>query len=655
MPCHRSVSIPLAFLAALLFMLPPAVFAEREGTPYRGPKELSGAGGSDSGDTGTEGGTEGGGSEGGGSEGGGSEGGGSEGGGGDTGTPAPAPTPGGGTGGVTKAASIDGNILWSWWWEHNKDRFLARATERGRVSAGSVYYWLGAGAKYPPRQIVSVSDAQRTGVVFDTLKKMTADKPKVRAEAYIALGRLASVPAPEDQRKEGQPNNLVVRVLIHGVEKEPPGSDERHSAILGLGMTGDPEAGAYLLRAFDTLSVDEKAYAAVAFGLARHGPAIGLLVDSLPSAGRGKPTNLELGAIHALGLYGPEAVPEMNLEGRDGIEKLEKLASSRQASDPVIMQAVATLGRLQQGLSQVDRVIDKSRSVDVEWTAILALANYSYDEDDAEKASKELMKRAGKGKGQSKNFAVLALGDLASRLDPNSKVRAKILKFLHGKDALDANTNYSRGCAAVALGVAQDRTAIDAIAELLTDTKVDDYVIGAACVGLGLLRATDQADLLLNQVLRTKRWNPDARGYGLVGLALMGDTTRMPEIQKFRLGNQARETERQLPLAVGILGDQSETRNLVGYFRKGWKSKDAYMISNAAFGLTWIRDQSAVDQLAQLATQSSDESVRAMATIALGYVGMRARINPLTRCFENISHRNRFGGWGVLDDIAGIL
>ena len=96
---------------------------------------------------------------------------------------------------VTKAniRFIVGDILWSWWWEYNKDRFLARATERGRVNAGSTLYWFGSGAKYPPRDITPVSDTQKRQI-FVVLKKRLQDKSlAVRKAACIALGRLGVV------------------------------------------------------------------------------------------------------------------------------------------------------------------------------------------------------------------------------------------------------------------------------------------------------------------------------------------------------------------------------------------------------------------------------------------------------------------------------
>ena len=106
----------LALCAAILLVVPVPAFAAEDdvGWPYRGPQELRGGGGDDEdeGDS-SDGGTE---------------------------DPNENPnenpnetpdtggttSPGPGGPGAGKKAVIVGDILWGWWWEHNKDRFLAR-------------------------------------------------------------------------------------------------------------------------------------------------------------------------------------------------------------------------------------------------------------------------------------------------------------------------------------------------------------------------------------------------------------------------------------------------------------------------------------------------------------------------------------------------
>lgn len=666
MQVKRPFAFVLTLLGTIFWILPPAAYADRIGSPYRGPIELLGGGSSqdqDSTDEGTGMGEEGGGGEGG-SEGGGEGEGGAEGGGEADPTlgPTSSGTTGKGTGG--KQAKLDGTILWQWWWEHNKDRYLARSAERGSVNAGSIQYWFGAGAKYPPRDIVPVSEKLRRLRGVKYLKEGLRDRnAAVRAESAIAIGRLGFVPPSPKQRKAEEkqgsklPDNLVVRELTTVLDKEKD-KEVRSSAILGLGICGDPEGCEYLMRNYDSrLSVSERAYANFAFGLARYRPAVRILADQLPKSAQARGiTDQMIAAVAGLGLIGPLALEGENALQAEHIEHLHKLANPR-GNDALVMQVVATLSRLQIDRKTVAKLATAKTSRNIKWTAILSLSNYFNDEKEAEAAFKTLQSRKcfGSGDGQDKSFSVLAMGELAGHLDPNSKLYARILSFIKD-EALNKKNNYTRSCAAIALGIANDKTAIPEIAALLTDTTVQDHVVAAACVGLGLLRADEHVDLMISRVLRAKKWNADARGYAALGIALAGDTTRTRELLSFARGASLNDkTLRQVPLAIGVIGDRNDVGTMVRYFAKQWKKKQRYEISNAAFGLGWIKDESAMKALRTMITKGGDPDLRGMAAIAMGYSGAASRVDPLTRCYANISFRNRFGHWDLLRSISRIL
>ena len=644
----------LALLLSILIGLPSAAMADDIGWPYRGPKELSGGG--DSEDE-TE--TPGGGNEDEDNE--------------DNEDPNDPNQPGGesttpgtsvkGPGG--KAASVDGQILWSWWWEHNKDRFLARATERGRVNAGSISYWFGAGAKYPPRDINAVSEAQRRRIYVSLVKRLEDSSPAVRSAACIALGRLKNIPADEKEKEasaadEKITDNMCARALL-GVIRKTKDADVRAAALLGLGMTGDPKGCQSLLDAYEKdIPTESKGFALIALGLARYADGIETIVAALPKSATGTAKfEMEIAAVHALGLYGPEFVEDIQkaktADGKNsGLDQLEHLAKKSSRGEAIRTQAVTALGRLRAGLKTVKK-LSTNKSLNVRWSAILALANYAGDEKEAADAAKQLTGSAYKGDQQTKNFCILAAGDLAGRLDPNSKSRADILDWLNDKKKrLGGNDNYERACAAIALGVANDQTAVPAIADLLGSTTIDDYAAGACAVALGLLKAAEHADLVVNRVVKGK-FKPDAKGYGLVGLALMGDTTRVDEIIAASRGSKQREIERQAPLAIGVLGDRHHTRTLTNYFKSKFKTKEQVPVSNAVFGLAWIQDSSSVDALVSLADTGAEPEIRGMATIALGYIGSPSRISELTRCFANAAYRKRYSGWAALYRISNML
>jgi HEAT repeat protein len=650
MSMRRRFSLALLFVTCVLWVLPERVLADRVGQAYRGPLEEIGGHGGGGDDDDDGGGEEGGGEEGGGEEGGGGggeEGGGGLGGGGDTGA----------RGGGGKKAVHDGRRLWNWWWEYNKERFLARATEAGKIKSGSIGYWFGHGAKFPPREIDPVSPKLRDTKIFPALQKMLKDNDiAVRTEACIAIGRLGVVPATEGQTSERESNNLVVRALVNVLDKEKGNSKDtrelRYSAILGLGICGDKDAAKYLMDTFGGAPDEERAYRFIALGLARHLPAIPYLVKHLPRNNRLKPKEFNLAAIHAIGLMGSAAVPELQKPGVDGIKRLKKLANPRGSRDATIVQAVATLGRIQQGFKEVGRAFS-SRSKDVQYTAVLAMPNYYTDPKEAADAAKFLMTKAFKaGEGQIKNFSIFAAGDLANRLDPNSKTRKRLIAHL--LDVVDSNDTYLKACAAVACGVAGDRSAIPALADMMRKKSSDTHVRGAGCIALGLLHDTEMTPKLVRLTMIESRWEPDGRGYAALGLALMGDTTKIDELIKFHAtGKLPISGQRHVPLAIGVLGDKNAVKTLTAIFSTPWKKHEIHMISNAVFGLSWIRDQSAVAALVEL-TGNTNSEVRGMAVIALGYLGARDRVNPLSRCYENLSHNNDFR-WEILHDIALIL
>ncbi len=645
---HRPIALALALFSTILWVLPPEAYAERIGAAYRGPREFLSAAEKEE-DSETEDGEEKVTAP-------------------EDGSESPEETPDsddpfGDSPRTTqtsgKKAVLVGAQLWQWWYEYNKDRLLARTNERGRVNLGSAYYWFGAGAKYPPRDINRVSPNLRKKRIFPVLESILHDDKNiaVRTEAATALGRLGYVPAGKSERQESASNNLVVRALAKALAKAPrdkPAQREFvYSAILALGMTGDDDAGALLLRHFEKISgtnAEEGGYTALALGLARHEPAIEALTAALPAnAGVKKPDDTELGAIHALGLYGPASVPL--LQERGALSQLEKLGR-KNGNGTIIVQAITALGRLQQGLKQVTAAIG-SKDVNVQWTAVLALANYSGDEKDTKSAVKTLMGRAYKASNaQTKLFSLLAAGDLASRLDPNSDERKKLLKHLG--EELGSNNYYTRANAAVALGVANDQTAKDSMAEMIRKPSNSHYSVGGLVLALGMLRATDQHGFITKELVERTRWNDDARGYGLLAIGMMGDTTKIQDLKDQLRKKHTGEVLRQLPLAIGVLGGKSEVSRLISRFSRGWDTKERNGVANSVFALCYLRDQSAVSRLLRL-TKRSDKDIRGMAVIALGYVGMQGETNPLSRLVESTSHRNSFGGWKLLALTSRIL
>ncbi len=136
-------------------------------------------------------------------------------------------------------------------------------------------------------------------------------------------------------------------------------------------------------------------------------------------------------------------------------------------------------------------------------------------------------------------------------------------------------------------------------------------------------------------------------------MALCGDTTRMPDLGKLHATKGInRHIKRHTPVAIGVLGGQDDAKYLLEMVGAPFDKKDQYIVSTAAFALSWLRDQAAAEALVLL-TKHDNAQVRGMAVIALGHICARDRVDPLTRCFANMSHNNRFR-WKVLHSISKI-
>ena len=114
-----------------------------------------------------------------------------------------------------------------------------------------------------------------------------------------------------------------------------------------------------------------------------------------------------------------------------------------------------------------------------------------------------------------------------------------------------------------------------------------------------------------------------------------------------------RNALRHTGTAIGVLGDKHAVRRLVRMFSKPFRKNDLLAVGSCVAGLTWIRDQGQVDPIVAL-TKHKDSGVRGMAMIALGHLGAQYTVDPLTRCFQNMSHDNRFK-WRILYEISLIL
>jgi len=149
--------------------------------------------------------------------------------------------------------------------------------------------------------------------------------------------------------------------------------------------------------------------------------------------------------------------------------------------------------------------------------------------------------------------------------------------------------------------------------------------------------------MIRDKVMLQARWEADGRGDAAVGLALSGDTTRIEDLVKFhKTGGLNIRIKRHTPLAIGVLGGKDQAKEIIEMFSSESKTRaEIINASGAVRALSYLRDQGMIGKLVEL-TGSRSAQVRGMAIIALGRIGARDAVDPLTRCFRNLSHNNRF-------------
>ena len=135
---------------------------------------------------------------------------------------------------------------------------------------------------------------------------------------------------------------------------------------------------------------------------------------------------------------------------------------------------------------------------------------------------------------------------------------------------------------------------------------------------------------------------------------LAGDTTRIVDLEKFHnSGGLDIRIKRHTPLAIGLLGGEDQGKAIIAMFSREWQTRaEIVNASNAVSALSYLRDESQVAKLVKL-TRARSAQVRGMAVIALGRIGARDTVDPLTRCYRNVSFINRFR-WPILYEISRI-
>jgi HEAT repeat protein len=511
---------------------------------------------------------------------------------------------------MTRRNSGEGFERWEFWWEHNKDPFLAENAARASST--------------PP-------DAE---VVATLLAALDDPNPDLADSAALALAR-----ATRGGDADGSVRAALTKTLHH------PGKTAREAATLALGVLGRPEsipllrellgdtdAGRALTNRSDAVESMVRAFAAASLGMLRAAeaaPDLKAVVQSPDIVD----ASLKQMALLALGMV-PVGVGERSDER---VAFLLDRMVERSSNNLVSAQAPIALCRLSKidgaHAAAVHAVLatrllpalrDDRTSDDLRRSLAIAVGRIAtIEDDDALLILVETIQRA--KDDPTRHFAIQALAEIGARdREPERHTAAHALLKARLYEELAGSTHIThQPHAALALGVyfRNERLPAEAragcvrrLAEVFDATTNPSYQ-GAIAVALGLLDAKGEADRLWKRFGESN--DASLHGYIAVALGLMGARDHARELRdEMRGGVRDAKFRIELAYGVGLQGDPADTKALIACMQAGETIAEA---GAAARALGLARDPAARAPLLAIARDAARPPLqRAFAEVALG-------------------------------------
>jgi len=573
----------------------------------------------------------------------------------------------------------EGWYRWEFWWENDKDSYLAPAL-LARAEEGSVFgspeFFLGGNAAAAGALDRSRLRAEAIPALIEVAR---AGDPDLRAAAAMALGRLGpsdALPFLETLTRDPKP---VVR----------------RGALLGLGLMGDEAALPAIIESYEASgrSPDSRPHAALALGLSGRPEARPVLLRRLAAnfaQGEHREEPQLLASVLSLGLVGDASdVPFL----------LERLAATRSpVTQSFLLRSIGSLG----DLAVVPRLLEAlaTRDLALRRGAALALARLRIPFPAAEQLREALARQEeAERSGVLSESARARLRDLVQELRLRAGeeqvlvegVRQKVVKTLAGLlgrgvdlqvrefaalalgrigsaaaagpllEALDSNVSRNlKVFAALGLGFLGDPSHAGAIREYLR-SHYEYGQKGGMCIALGLLG--DRASIPILEMLvrdqmpaRTRMLArlvvaPELRGYAAMGLALMGARELAP-LMRDELRKKPRDPDlgRAFSLAIGVLGCPDAAPLLLDVLRKASLPS---VKGSAAMGLGYLKDPASVKPLLEMLGKGTEPvENRIYTALALGVLGQGRNGGALARIALDYDYRIQVG---ALDEVLGIF
>lgn len=554
---------------------------------------------------------------------------------------------------------------WEAWWLYNRDAYLGikESVYRDAPVTSLDAPYLGRGQDDEPRAAAIPTDDQLASVVLPALIDAWEQNSSeaVRIACIAALSQIGDL-SNDDQEEQ------IETILKGSLKSSNRRTVEVSAAAMGLigrreliptlsEILADSKSGRKMC---GTHSVPDRVRAFAAYGLAiaaRREGSVDLqsyaqhkLMAALKDD-EGRTPDLGVACVTALGILGEIAQDDLSDAGGEStslvgvnqariqtlIEILEDKRGNRivRAHVPraIARQLPEDDGELRD--AAVEALLDgvDARQREIRYGCIQALGMVGDCDDDAidKKVRKTLLKQAEDGDPFAKNFARIALGEVAGRsggaASRAEKARSEIQSFLL-KD-LGGKRNLNRPWAGLALGVmahgmraegAEVSPSVSTSLRMAFENAKNPEEVGALAIAIGLARDIGASDMLIE---RLEDSSDDAvKGWVALSLGMVDARHALPVLRE-ELGESLRRPELMFnsSLALALLGDKTVVTPLVANLAE---NKSAGVAAGVARSLAFVGDRRAIAPLIEtLDRKGLPATTRSYAAVALGLVGDR--------------------------------
>lgn len=558
------------------------------------------------------------------------------------------------TGGMgrKKWSSGAGFERWEFWWENNKDSFLAARRQRIGIGYRDEARRAAEGPVLEGEKAVATErlapDVTQRDIMPSLRKALRVDDPDILDSAVLAIARMTR---PEDA-------SLVLEEI-----KSLLGSKHRsvrQSACLSLGVLRSPAAFSICcdlmadspagrrLTGQAKVSRLVRAFAALSLGLIGEKKAAPLLRLVIEKEDQKKQRDLIACAILSLGMINRD-----DSEGESTRFLIELLHDSR--FDPMLRAyapiALHRLGNKAAVGSLAALLKNEKVNCWIRQSCAVALGQLAAIEDSD--VIDLLMGIAANGKDvQTRLFSFIALGQIGARDDDyarHQEMQKRIARFLLARIVTPDRPQH-RAWAALAGSIqAMKHDSLKgpitkALREQFLKVK-DPSEKGAVAISLGLLDDAAAAGDLYGELKTTR--DATLQGYLCVSLALMNWTGATETIRHIASGTILFRLRLQAATALGVMGD----RNAVGTLLKMLENAQTLSVAaSAAKALGLIGDPRAVPLLQRVLTDPKANALtRAFAAVSIGMIGEKTDLPWNTVFSEDFNYRAK------VDAIAEVL